>query len=122
MRSAQLFSLTVGVARVRFPRQSLPITPFVVCLASYNDFIQMKLTNFGSNKNSLRFYDGREVFFSYETPVAAYDPDKGYIKTNKHWSTTTTRHINYWLNLSTNAKDTPTVDQETLDEFLEVDS
>ena len=80
----------------------------------------MKLTTHGNNKNSLRFYDGREVFFSYKTPVAAYDPEMGYIKTSKYWSNTTSRHINYWLNLSTNAKDTPTVDQEVLDEFLEV--
>jgi hypothetical protein len=35
--------------------------------------------------------------FSYETPVAGYDPHIGFFKTKKFWSSTTTKHINKFL-------------------------
>ena len=37
------------------------------------------------------------VLFSYRTPVAAYVFGRGYVKTEKWWSVTTSRHINKWL-------------------------
>jgi hypothetical protein len=37
------------------------------------------------------------VFFSYETPVAAFIPGQGYSRTTKMYSQTTSRHINKWL-------------------------
>jgi len=58
----------------------------------------MKLTSFATNRTLLTFADGTEVFFSYSTPVAGYKPNIGYVKTNQWYSSTTTRHINKYLN------------------------
>ena len=57
----------------------------------------MKLTPIAANQTSVSFNDGTEVFFSYKTPVAAYLPDKGYVKTDTFYSVTTSRHINKYL-------------------------
>ena len=56
----------------------------------------MKVRNVGSNMTEL-VTDGCTVLFSYETPVAAYTPTQGYVRTAKWYSQTTTRHINKWL-------------------------
>ena len=56
----------------------------------------MKVRNVGSNMTEL-VIDGCTVLFSYETPVAAYTPTQGYVKTSQWYSQTTTRHINKWL-------------------------
>lgn len=37
------------------------------------------------------------VLFSYATPVAAFFPGKGYIKTESYYSKTTSGHITKWL-------------------------
>ena len=37
------------------------------------------------------------ILFSYETPVAAWVEGEGYIRTEVHYSRTTSRHINQWL-------------------------
>jgi hypothetical protein len=39
-----------------------------------------------------------EIFFSYETPVAAFVPGRGFIRTKTKHSLTTSQHINKWLN------------------------
>ena len=70
----------------------------------------MKLTPIAANQTSVTFNDGTEVFFSYKTPVAAYLPSKGYVKTEKFYSVTTSRHINKYLP----TKDVPTVSEEFL--------
>ena len=57
----------------------------------------MKLTPIAANRNVLSYNDGTEVFFSYSTPVAGYSTELGYVKTNKWYSSTTTRHINKYL-------------------------
>ena len=57
----------------------------------------MKLTPIAANQTELNLNNGTQVFFSYKTPVAAYVPSQGYIRTDKFWSTTTSRHINKWL-------------------------
>ena len=47
--------------------------------------------------------DGTKVLFSYETPVAAIISIGGYeqaFKTEKKWSTTTSRHISEWARTS----------------------
>ena len=56
----------------------------------------MKINPIGSNQTELIFNDGMKVLFSYETPVAAYVPERGYIKTSYKCSQTTSRHINRW--------------------------
>ena len=58
----------------------------------------MKLYSLAKNRTVLSFDDGQEVFFSYETPVAGYSNSLGYVKTNQWYSSTTTRHINRYLN------------------------
>ena len=57
----------------------------------------MKLTPIAANQTSVTFNDGTEVFFSYKTPVAAYLPDRGYVKTDTFYSVTTSRHINQYF-------------------------
>ena len=57
----------------------------------------MKLTPIAANQNEIQFTNGTQVFFSYKTPVAAYCPSRGYIRTATKWSSTTSRHINKWL-------------------------
>ena len=70
----------------------------------------MELTPIAANQNAISFNNGSQVFFSYRTPVAAYCPSRGYIRTAKKWSSTTTRHINKRLE-GVNATE---VDQQVL--------
>ena len=75
----------------------------------------MKLTPIAANQNEVEFTNGTQVFFSYKTPVAAYCPSKGYIRTAKYWSVTTSRHINKWLKGITEVTEVP---QEMLTELV----
>ena len=73
----------------------------------------MKLTPIAANQTELSFTNGAQVFFSYKTPVAAYCPLRGYIRTEQFWSSTTSRHINKWLKGITEVTEVPqTVLQE----------
>lgn len=56
----------------------------------------MKVKSIGANQTELTLANGDQVFFSYETPVAAIVDGLSY-KTEKKFSTTTTRHLNKWL-------------------------
>ena len=56
----------------------------------------MNLRPIASNMTEL-VTNGCTVLFSYETPVAAYTPTQGYVRTSKKWSVTTSKHINKWL-------------------------
>ncbi len=67
----------------------------------------MQLTPIAANQTQLNLNDGTEVFFSYKTPVAAYCPLRGYIRTAKYWSVTTSRHINKWLKGITEVTEVP---------------
>ena len=73
----------------------------------------MKLTPIAANRNVVTFNDGTEVFFSYETPVAGYSNELGYVKTEQWYSSTTTRHINKYLNNI----EASTVPQQTINEL-----
>ncbi len=72
----------------------------------------MKLTPIAANQNEVSFNNGTQIFFSYKTPVAADLPEKGYVRTSKFWSVTTSRHINKWLQGVTNVDE---IDQSILD-------
>ena len=74
----------------------------------------MQLTPIAANQTQLNLNDGTEVFFSYKTPVAAKLSNFEYIRTATKWSSTTSRHINKWLEGVT-AK---TVDQEILNNLV----
>ena len=61
----------------------------------------MKLIPIAANQTEVQFHlnmyaDDVRVFFSYKTPVAAWI-DGRYVRTDKKWSVTTSRHINKWL-------------------------
>ena len=74
----------------------------------------MKLKAIGSNMTELNI-NGVSVLFSYSTPVAGWD-DKGAFRTSKHYSTTTSRHINKYLG----GKDIGRkVDQEYINSIVE---
>ncbi len=73
----------------------------------------MQLTPIASNMTEVETEDAR-ILFSYKTPVAAYVFGKGYVKTDKFWSVTTSRHINKWMGSQT-AKDCALMLQSDLD-------
>jgi len=56
----------------------------------------MQLTPIASNMTEVETSEAR-ILFSYRTPVAAYIYGEGFVKTEKFWSVTTSRHINKWL-------------------------
>ena len=56
----------------------------------------MKLYQKGSNQTELDL-GFAQVFFSYETPVAARLTDGSLVRTAERYSVTTTKHINKWL-------------------------
>ena len=65
----------------------------------------MQIKPIASNMTELTFtpkettaYGDFSVLYSYSTPVAGYKPNIGYVKTNQWYSSTTTRHINRYLN------------------------
>ena len=80
----------------------------------------MKLHSFANNRTVLIFNNGTtEVFFSYETPVAGYSDKLGYVKTDKWYSSTTTRHINRYLNdANVNPEEAKVVSQSTINDLL----
>ena len=56
----------------------------------------MQLTPIASNMTEVETSEAR-ILFSYRTPVAAYVFGEGYVRTEKWWSVTTSRHINKWI-------------------------
>ena len=56
----------------------------------------MQLTPIASNMTEVETSEAR-ILFSYRTPVAAYVYGDGFVRTEKWWSVTTSRHINKWL-------------------------
>ena len=64
----------------------------------------MKLKRTGSNQTVVSLNNGAEVFFSYDTPVAGYHPELGYVRTDEYYSKTTSRHINKYLGALNHSK------------------
>ena len=84
----------------------------------------MKLHSFATNRTLLTFDDGTELFFSYATPVAGYSKTlHGYFRTNEWYSSTTTRHINRYLNEYCdvpNPNNIPSVDQSEITKLVPI--
>ena len=59
--------------------------------------VQIKIKQIASNMTELDL-GFAQVFFSYETPVAARLTDGSLVRTATKYSVTTTKHINKWLN------------------------
>ena len=74
----------------------------------------MQLTPIASNMTEVETSEAR-ILFSYRTPVAAYVFGEGFVRTDKFWSVTTSRHINKWLDGGT-AKE---VAQTYLDQLVQ---
>lgn len=72
----------------------------------------MTLRNIGSNQTTIEKSDGTVILYSYSTPVAAHVPGKGYLRTRRHFSTTTSKHINKWIGGSPEV-----IDHEELEEI-----
>ena len=79
----------------------------------------MKVKQIGSNQTEISLADGTEILFSYQTPVAALVPGKGWIRSAKKWSATTTKHVNAWFRKHRGGSDgVPTVPQWDLDQLV----
>ena len=74
----------------------------------------MKLSPIGSNVTQIEFKNGTVVLFSYKTPVAAFIPGEGYIRTKTQYSRTTSKHINKWVRAAVCGA----VDQSYIDELV----
>ena len=74
----------------------------------------MRLKNLGPNRTELVFEDC-SIFFSYETPVAAYIRGSGYVRSENFFSVTTSKHINKWLD----GREAATVSQGIIEKLLE---
>lgn len=57
----------------------------------------MKLSPIGLNQTKLSLENGTEILFSYSTPVAAFIPGRGWVKTDVFHSVTTSKHIGRWI-------------------------
>ena len=69
---------------------------------------KMKITQLGANKMTIQLTNAT-VFFSYNTPVAAFVEGSGFIRAKERYSVTTTKHINAWLRQETSSMLTPCV-------------
>jgi hypothetical protein len=54
------------------------------------------IKQFGSKSLTEVTVGGRKILYSYQTPVVLFDGET-YFVTNKKFSKTTTRHINFYL-------------------------
>ena len=57
----------------------------------------MKIKRLGASKTLLALPSGSEIFYSYDTPVAAQVSGEFY-RTNEYYSRTTSKHITQYLN------------------------
>ena len=60
--------------------------------------MRASIKKFGRKSCHERVYpNGYRILISYATPVGAFVPGIGYLKTNKRYSRTTTEHLQMWL-------------------------
>ena len=64
----------------------------------------MNINSIAANQTEIETNNGTRVFFSYKTPVAAFVPGTGYIRSEEYYSKTTSSHINKWLDGVESAK------------------
>ena len=74
---------------------------------NYHNRFPMKLRRIGYNQTVVEYNNGSEVFFSYDTPVAARLQDYEYLRTQDFYSKTTSRHINKYLETINNVSVIP---------------
>lgn len=57
----------------------------------------MKLNTIAANQTEVERENGVTIFYSYQTPVAAFVPGRGGLVTKTKWSRTTSKHITQTL-------------------------
>ncbi|NCC71480.1 hypothetical protein EOM09_07950 [bacterium] len=57
----------------------------------------MKLNTIAKDMTEIIFSDNSKLFYSYNTPVVFISAENKAYKTNKRYSSTTTRHISKYL-------------------------
>ena len=73
----------------------------------------MKLERLGTSKSLLTLSSGSEIFYSYDTPVAAQVAGELY-KTKEYYSRTTSKHITQYLN----GRDAEEVEQSFINQIV----
>ena len=73
----------------------------------------MKLERLGASKSLLTLSSGSEIFYSYNTPVAAQVAGDFY-KTKEYYSKTTSKHISQYLN----GRDAEEVEQSFINQIV----
>lgn len=53
----------------------------------------MNLKSIGANQTETKTDSGVIVFYSYQTPVAVFDPGRGALCSTEKYSKTTSRHV-----------------------------
>jgi len=81
----------------------------------------IKLIKHGNNETEVS--NGKtpveSIFFSYSTAVAGID-DLGFFRTNKKYSTTTSKHINNWLRKNNAIDNCRIISQSEINEKIKV--
>ena len=81
----------------------------------------IKLIKHGNNETEIS--NGKTpvegIFFSYSTAVAGID-DLGFFKTDKKYSTTTSKHINNWLRKNNAIDNCRIISQSKINEKIKV--
>lgn len=57
----------------------------------------MKINSLGKNQTEITLANDTVIFIAYQTPVAAFIPGTGIVRTEHKWPQTTTRYINKWI-------------------------
>ena len=57
----------------------------------------MRLQRQGKTSATVIDIGESQILYSYSTPVAAFVPGRGYLKTDRFYSVTTSRHVNKWI-------------------------
>lgn len=70
------------------------------------------------NMTEVALLDGTRILVSYRTPVAAWIPGKGFVRTSTRHSSTTSRHINAWLGQQINGEDASEVPQHDINALV----
>lgn len=78
----------------------------------------MKIKPAGSNMTEVEI-DGTTVLVSYSTPVAAFVPGQGVLRTEKWFSRTTSKHITKWINANFPTATQTTVAQADIEQIFD---
>ena len=73
----------------------------------------MKIKRLGASKTLLALPSGSEIFYSYDTPVAAQVAGELF-RTKEYYSRTTSKHITQYLN----GRDAEEVEQSFIDQIV----